>query len=192
MLVTGVLLAAPSAASAAFRISDVAVAEGDGAPHAVSMIVTDDGPATSTRCVRYELDYPEDAVRTGAIAELSHDFTLNFVPSICLGAGQTQAAITINVTADNEREPDEQMGVELHRFSGAVEFADRTAVLTIENDDGSTASRCRLYAETVIGGDVKSAKVRLRRLGIRSYSARVTKRSISTSICSGAAQATPR
>ena len=167
VLVTGVLLVAPSAASAAFRVSDVTVAEGDGAPHAVSMSVTDDGPATSTRCVRYEFDYPEDAIRTGAIATWGEDVTHESVPSICLGAGQTQAAITLTVIADNEREPHEQVGVELHRVSGAVEFADRTGVLTIANDDGSTVSRCILYAETVIGVDMKSAKVRLRRLGIR-------------------------
>jgi hypothetical protein len=166
LVAAALLLAAPSAASAAFRISDVSVSEGDGAAHAVSLAVSDDGPATSTRCIRYELDYPEEALRTGNIAQVGLDFTLDF-PFICLGAGQTQAAITINVIADDEREPDEQVAVELHRVSGAVEFADRTGVLTIENDDGSTVSRCILYLETVIRYDVKSAKKTLRGLGIR-------------------------
>ena len=51
VLAVGAFLLAPSVASAAIRIDDLAVQEGDSS-HPVALRVADDGPSNTTRCVR--------------------------------------------------------------------------------------------------------------------------------------------
>ena len=50
VLAVGAFLLAPSVASAAIRIDDLAVQEGDSS-HPVAVRVADDGPSNTTRCV---------------------------------------------------------------------------------------------------------------------------------------------
>jgi hypothetical protein len=155
------LLLAQSVASAAIRIDDLTVQEGDSS-HSVGLPFVDDGPATSTRCVSFSgtsADVEEPAT-------VQQDFAFPASFSACLAPGQTEGSIPLTVLGDTTREPDEQLGIALSAAGGPVEFTDRRAVLTIANDDGVTVSGCILYAESKLALDVKSAAASLQRLGI--------------------------
>jgi hypothetical protein len=173
LLAVGAFLLAPSVASAAIRIDDLAVQEGDSS-HPVAVRVADDGPSNTTRCVRAYATQPSgnsnESVNAGIEGLAYNDRDFAFPPtgeSLCLAPGQTEGSIPLTVLGDTTREADELLTVGLNPASGgAVEFADRSALVTLLNDDGSTVSECLVYSESVLGSDVKSAATSLKQLGI--------------------------
>ena len=169
-LAVGAVLLAPSVASAAIRIDDLAVPEGDSS-NPVAVRVADDGPSTTTRCMSAYAGVGsggDESVNAGikGLALPHRDFA-EAGESLCLAPGQTEGSIPLTVLGDTTREADELLQIFLNPAAGGpVEFADRSAVVTLLNDDGSTVSECLVYAESVLGPDVKSAAGSLKQLGI--------------------------
>jgi hypothetical protein len=171
VLAVGAFLLAPSVASAAIRIDDLAVQEGDSS-HAVALRVADDGPSNTTRCVRAfaSLASGNESVDAGikGLAYSNQDFV--FPPtseSLCLAPGQTEGSIPLTVLGDTTREADELLKIGLQPGpGGTVEFADTSALVTLLNDDGSTVSACLVFAESRLGFTVKSVATSLKQLGI--------------------------
>ena len=181
VLALGAFLLAPSVASAAIRIDDLAVQEGDSS-HPVAVRVADDGPSNTTRCVIAHaavvsgnksvnagikgLAYPKKWALTGTRLD-AQDFVAPTSDPLCLAPGQTEGSIPLTVLGDTTREPDELLGINLYPApGGAVEFADDSALVTLLNDDGSTVSACLVYLEGPLGFVVKSAAASLKQLGI--------------------------
>jgi hypothetical protein len=172
VLAVGAFLIAPSVASAAIRIDDLAVQEGDSS-HSVAVRVADDGPSTTTRCVRAFASpaIGNESVDAGikGLAYDNQDFVFpSTSESLCLAPGQTEGSISLTVLGDTTREADELLAVSLSAPPGGppVEFADDSALVTLLNDDGSTASACILFAEGGLGLSVKSTATSLKQLGI--------------------------
>jgi hypothetical protein len=171
VLAVGAFLLAPSVASAAIRIDDLVVQEGDSS-HPVALRVADDGPSTTTRCVRAyaSLASGNESVNAGnkGLAYNNQDFV--FPPtseSLCLAPGQTEGSIPLTVLGDTTREADELLAIGLSAGPGGpVEFADDSAIVTLLNEDGSTVSACILFAESRLGFSVKSTATSLKQLGI--------------------------
>jgi hypothetical protein len=170
VLAVGAALLAPSVATAAIRIDDLAVQEGDSS-HSVYVRVADDGPSTTTRCLSASPGVGsggDESVNAGINGlALPHRDYAEGVESLCLAPGQTEGSIPLTVLGDTTREADELLQIFLNQAAGGpVEFADRSAVVTLLNDDGSTVSECLAYAESVLGYNMKSAAVSLKQLGI--------------------------
>jgi hypothetical protein len=172
VLAVSAFLLAPSVASAAIRIDDLAVQEGDSS-HPVAVRVVDDGPSTTTRCMRAFASYPSgsenESVNAGINGVAFSDRDFAFPPggeSLCLAPGQTEGSIPLTVLGDTTREADELLTIRLNQDGTPVEFADRSALVTLLNDDGSTVSQCLVDAGGVLGGDLKSAATSLKQLGL--------------------------
>jgi hypothetical protein len=170
VLAVGAFLLAPSVASAAIRIDDLAVQEGDSS-HPVAVRVADDGPSTTTRCMNAYASPASgnESVNAGikGLAYNNQDFV--FPPtseSLCLAPGQTEGSIPLTVLGDTTREADELLSIGVSAPGGPVEFADDSALVTLLNDDGSTVSECLVYAESRLGISVKSVATSLKQLGI--------------------------
>jgi hypothetical protein len=171
VLAVGAFLLAPSVASGAIRIDDLAAQEGDSS-HPVALRIADDGPSTTTRCVRVFASSASgnESVNAGikGLAYPNQDFVDPPAgDSLCLAPGQTEGSIPLTVLGDTTREADELLVIRLSAASGgAVEFTDDSALVTLLNDDGSTVSECLVYASSVLGFDVRSAATSLKQLGI--------------------------
>jgi hypothetical protein len=169
VLAVGAFLFAPSVASAAIRIDDLAVQEGDSS-HPVALRVADDGPSNTTRCVRAYAGpaVGNESVNAGinGLAYNDQDFVVPTSEPLCLAPGQTEGSIPLTVLGDTTREADELLDVGLNPAGAPVEFADQRALVTLLNDDGSTVTNCILSAESVLGPDVKSAAASLKQLGL--------------------------
>ena len=173
VLAVAAFLLAPSVASGAIRIDDLAVQEGDSS-HTVALRVTDDGPSNTSRCVSAYATQPSgnsnESVNAGIVGLAYNNQDFAFPPtseSLCLAPGQTEGSIPLTVLGDTTREADELLTVGLNPApGGAVEFADRSALVTLLNDDGSTVSECLVYAESRLGFDLKSVATSLKQLGI--------------------------
>ena len=107
VLAVGAFLLAPSVASAAIRIDDLAVQEGDSS-QPVALRVADDGPSNTTRCVIAHaavvsgnksvnagikgLAYPKKWALTGTRLD-AQDFVAPTSDPLCLAPGQTEGSI---------------------------------------------------------------------------------------------------
>ena len=110
----------------ALRISDVTVDEGAGTP--ATLTVSLDRAATQQVTAGW-------ATVAGTAGET--DFVAGS-GTVTVAPGQTSAQVTVQITGDDEAEPDETFTVHLADPSGAtVEDAD--GVVTIRDDDGETA-----------------------------------------------------
>ena len=171
VLAVGAFLLAPSVASAAIRIDDLAVQEGD-STHSVAVRVADDGPSNTTRCVSAYATPSgnSESVNAGiqGLAYRNEDFVFpDLGETLCLAPGQTEGSIPLTVLGDTTREADEVLIIGLAPApSGPVEFADDHAFVTLLNDDGSTVSACILYAESRFRITVPSFATSLKQLGI--------------------------